>query len=133
MRSASLVPTVLNSFKNLLEVLFQPDWSPKLKKIVNKQTQKSSIIMFKMISVKIVPFIFLISCYRALPIDDDTVEIIANEIDDNSIDGEETIDLSMLGPEAFGMPTNESGKSTFYFVSTFSVFATKFSICTSLA
>lgn len=69
-----------------------------------------------MFSVKLVHLIFLVSCYHALPIDDDAIEIIANEIEDNSIDGETTIDLTVLGPEAFGVPTNESGKSILYFV-----------------
>lgn len=42
--------------------------------------------------------------------DEDTVIILPDEnFDDNEVDGENKIDLSHLGPEAFGSPNNESG------------------------
>lgn len=66
-------------------------------------------------AVSLVQIILYISYCHGLPAYDvDTVEILANDIDENNIDGidgNDKIDLSSLGPEAYGFPKNESGKS----------------------
>ncbi|CAG9791605.1 unnamed protein product [Diatraea saccharalis] len=56
--------------------------------------------------------LFLISCYNAVPIENDLEVLDNNSIDmaENSIDGaDNSINLSHLGSEAFGSPKNESG------------------------
>lgn len=63
------------------------------------------------IIIKLLPLLFLICC-QAKPIEDsaEAVEILPNE-DENDVDGGgETIDISSLGPEAYGKPNNESGE-----------------------
>ncbi|XP_034827814.1 hatching enzyme 1.2-like [Maniola hyperantus] len=53
----------------------------------------------------------LFSGYNTLPVNDDDADvIIVDSFLDNSIDGDDSvIDISSLGPEAFGTPKNESG------------------------
>lgn len=50
----------------------------------------------------------LVSTVASLPFTDE--DLVVNEISQNSINEEKNIDLSILGPAAFGSPTNESGK-----------------------
>lgn len=62
-------------------------------------------------AVKLVLVFLLMSGCQALPAyDADAVEVLANSIDENTIDENDKIDLSSLGPEAYGSPKNESGK-----------------------
>ncbi|CAH2237519.1 zinc metalloproteinase nas-13-like [Pararge aegeria] len=55
--------------------------------------------------------IVLFSGSKAFPVDDDDSDIIiVDSVLENSIDGDDSIiDVSSLGPEAFGIPKNESG------------------------
>ncbi|XP_060806699.1 zinc metalloproteinase nas-4 isoform X1 [Amyelois transitella] len=65
--------------------------------------------------MKLIHGAILLACFLAAnswPVGDvDTVELIP--MDDNSIDNfdSDTIDLTQLGPEAFGSPSNKSGES----------------------
>lgn len=59
--------------------------------------------------------VVLFSGLNTLPVDkEDTDVAIVDPYLENSIDGDDSfIDISSLGPEAFGIPKNESGE---YFV-----------------
>lgn len=62
-------------------------------------------------------FVILISSINALPAGEgyyNFFNYLYDEFGENSIDGVETIDISNLGPEAYGLPKNESGKKLFY-------------------
>ncbi|KAH9641322.1 hypothetical protein HF086_013304 [Spodoptera exigua] len=55
-------------------------------------------------------FVILISSINALPAGDyNFFNYLYDDFGENSIDGVETIDVSSLGPEAYGLPRNESG------------------------
>ncbi|KAF9810582.1 hypothetical protein SFRURICE_021035 [Spodoptera frugiperda] len=57
-------------------------------------------------------FVILISSIYALPAGEgyyNFFNYLYDEFGENSIDGVETIDISNLGPEAYGLPKNESG------------------------
>lgn len=58
-------------------------------------------------------FTFLIPKYNANPASRryNAYDNVLFNDDFNSIDGSDVIDLSSLGPEAYGFPNNESGKS----------------------
>ena len=57
--------------------------------------------------------VVLISRNNALPAGEgyyNFIDFLYDDIQDNSIDGSQTIDVSSLGPEAYGLPKNESGE-----------------------
>lgn len=62
----------------------------------------------------IIVLCFLTSGLNALPVSDNDIDALygldPNDLFENGIDGEENIDISHLGPAAYGSPNNESGK-----------------------
>ncbi|XP_053617150.1 hatching enzyme 1.2-like [Plodia interpunctella] len=69
-----------------------------------------------MITKGAILFLYFLSSVNSWPLgeDEDTAVILPEEIDDNTIDGghhlgDDTIDLTQLGPEAFGSPSDKSG------------------------
>lgn len=63
-------------------------------------------------------FLILLSLFSAitsLPIDDDDVIIIFDDfLNSNRIEGDGEIDVSDLGPQAYGVPKNESGMYLYF-------------------
>lgn len=54
---------------------------------------------------------FVITGYNAVPLIENYIDEISDNLIGNGIDdGDNSIDISHLGPEAFGSPKNESGK-----------------------
>lgn len=57
--------------------------------------------------------VVLVSRNNALPAGGgyyNLIDFFYDDVEDNSIDGSQTIDVSSLGPEAYGLPKNESGE-----------------------
>lgn len=68
----------------------------------------------KMVDIRCLILLCLVTRYHSLPVEDSDVDLlIPDGLDQNGIDGNDNIDLSNLGSEAYGSPKDESGKIKF--------------------